>query len=158
MNLFLTIAAYIIAGGVAFADGFLVFPQETKSLSGAVKCNGKVTRTDGMPDLWGCIAPGAEVVKLFVNEAKPGRVDNVKLMWNDWTKDIGYGVHTDRAIAETWAVVVAKRYAPSQVTEVLDAFRGERNTLIESSSFRISYKYSKGPAIDERLLIVTEKQ
>ncbi|WP_186393433.1 MULTISPECIES: hypothetical protein [unclassified Pannonibacter] len=139
------------------AGGSRRFVDETNAIADLVKCpTPKVTKTQGLPDLWECILPKAEVLKIFVNATDDNSsVSNVKIMWNDWTRDIGYGVHTDREQAEAWVTALATRYAPESVQEVLNAFRGNRNTNIQGKGAQLKYTYFKGPAIDERLITVT---
>lgn len=154
----LAMSASFSVGSAGAAD-FNSFTVETKAIADTLKCpNPKVTKTAGMPDLWGCILPGAEVMKVFVNASAGGRVENVKIMWNDWTKDVGYGVHTDKAIAEAWVTALATRYAPLKIQEVLDAFRGKSDAVISGDGVSLEYTYFRGPAIDERLITVIAQQ
>ena len=97
------------------------------------------------------------MLKLFVNDTGAGEVENVKLMWNDWSKNVGYGIHVDSGSANTWATAVATRYAPEQADDILAAFQGSSDVVITNSDFTIKYSYFHGPAIDERLLTITEK-
>jgi hypothetical protein len=78
-------------------------------------------------------------------------------MWNDWSKDAGYGVHTDKAIADAWSATIATRYAPEQVEEVVSVLHGNADKTIENDNFVLAYTFSKGPAIDERLITITAK-
>ncbi len=153
----LLISAAILSAAPVLAADFSSFDAETKTVSDTIKCpRPKLTKTSGLPDLWGCIFPGAEVMKVFVNAAGSGRgVENVKIMWNDWTRDTGYGVHTDKAIAEAWVTALTTRYAPTKVQEVLTAFRGTSTTTIKGDGVTLKYTYFKGPAIDERLITIT---
>jgi hypothetical protein len=150
--------AFIFLSTPAIA-GFQSFESEADSITNLIKCRSpKITKTDGFPDLYGCIFPGAEVLKVFINAADDNTgVENIKVMWNDWTKDTGYGVHTDKEIAAAWATAIATKYAPEKVFELLEAFRGRSNTIIESSAYTLTYTYRVGPAIDERLIMITEK-
>lgn len=154
---YLVLSAAVLASTTAIAADFSSFRAETEAVSNTIQCpRPKVTKTSGMPDLWGCILPGAEVVKVFVNAADSGGgVKNVKIMWNDWTRDTGYGVHTDKAMAEAWVAALTTRYAPTQVQEVLTAFRGTSTVTIKGEGVSLKYTYFKGPAIDERLITVT---
>ncbi|THV12369.1 hypothetical protein [Rhizobium rhizophilum] len=153
---YVALTAAILASTPAIAADFSSFEAETEAVSNTIKCPlPKVTKISGMPDLWGCILPGAEVVKVFVNAADGGRVENVKIMWNDWTRDTGYGLHTDKAMAEAWVTALATRYVSTQVQEVLTAFRGTSTVTIKGEGVSLKYTYFKGPAIDERLITVT---
>lgn len=141
-------------------EGFQSFAAETAALAELIKCpdgHAKVTTTIGLPDLWGCILPGAEVLKLFVNEREDGHVEDVKIMWNDWTRDTGHGLHADRAMAEAWVTAIATRYAPEQVERLLDAFRGEAEATVDEGALTLRYTFHQGPAIAERLITITRK-
>jgi hypothetical protein len=85
-------------------------------------------------------------------------VEKVTVIWDDSTKDLSYGgVHSDQGIAEALLAALATRYAPASFAEVLDAFRGTKPKTIRSASFGLRYTYRRGPAIDERLLTITQK-
>lgn len=155
-NTFLAFIIFMICTSPAYAE-FKSFKLETEQMEQLIKCsNPKISTIAGFPDLWSCVSPGAEVVKVFIN-AKQGNkdVENIKVMWNDWTKDTGYGVHTDKHIAEMWLTAIAEKYAPQQVDEVLSAYKGTSKKTIENSRFILTYSYYSGPAIDERLFVIT---
>jgi len=140
--------------------GFSPFAAEVQKVIKATSCRtGKTMRDPGLPALWGCISGSQETVKLFINEVdgEAGRVANVKLMWNDWTRDIGYGLHADKALATKWAEAIAQTYAPDQVSEVTAAFAAKRNRVITSEHYVLTYTYDQGPAIGERLIVITER-
>ncbi|WP_273793487.1 hypothetical protein [Brucella anthropi] len=142
----------------AAALSFESFEKESVAVGDLIKCpKERMTKTPGFPDLWGCIWPGAEVVKVFINEDGSGGVKNVKVMWNDWTRDVGYGVHTDAEMARAWLAALATRYAPEAVEDVLLTFDSASNKTIESDTHRLVYTYEKGPAIDERLFTISAK-
>lgn len=146
-------AAFIANPALAFDS----FNDEISKVSHEIKCNtGKVSKESGLPDLWGCILPGAEVLKVFINEDGSGGVKNVKIMWNDWTRDTGYGVHTDREIAMAWVSAISTIYAPESVEEVMKAFSGDSDVRISGDGYSMSYTYFRGPAIDERLITITK--
>src|SRR6266545_543017 len=110
---------------------FLSLADEAKAVSALIKCPSPSLQADSdLPPLWSCLLPSKEVVKIFINGDAGKGVKNVKIMWNDWTKDIGHGRHTDQSIAEAWVATLATRYAPDQVSQLLDAFRAEKPTLI----------------------------
>ncbi|MCM2456513.1 hypothetical protein HGO37_14070 [Rhizobium sp. CG4] len=157
MKYAILISVILMSAPPAFTADFSHFDAETKAVSQAIKCpTPNVTRTPGLPDLWGCIFPGAEVMKVFINATDDGNsVENVKIMWNDWTRDTGYGVHTDKGVAEAWVMALSSRYAPTKVQEILAAFRGTSPVTIEGDGVNLTYTHFKGPAIDERLITVT---
>jgi hypothetical protein len=150
-------AAAVLAAGPVFA--FDLFDGEAAAVSDLIRCpNPKITSDVGLPDLWSCVFPGADVVKVFINEDGNGSVENVKVMWNDWTRDTGYGVHADKEMAEAWVTAIATRFAPEAVDRVLDAFRGNADASIAGDGHILVYTYSKGPAIDERLITITASE
>ncbi|EHA17006.1 hypothetical protein HAL1_03227 [Halomonas sp. HAL1] len=111
-----------------------------------------------MGALYGCIQGKAETVKWFINEIPDtGRVENIKLMWNDWFKNIGYGLHADKREAEKALEALIQMYAPQKASEVQQTFWANSNKTIESDGFVLKYTYSRGPSIDERLIVVTSK-
>lgn len=148
-----TVAVFITSPAAAFDS----FSNETKLIGDLIKCpSARISSDPGLPDLWSCILPGAEVVKVFVNSDESGGVANVKFMWNDWTRDTGYGIHTDEDIARAWLSAISTHYAPKQVEEVLEAFSSSSDITIVSERYILTYTYYKGPAIDERLFIITK--
>lgn len=150
-----TLLATSLCLDAADAAGLKSFADETQAIAETIKCGSpRVSKTKGLPDLWGCSFPGAEVVKVFVNAADDSAVSNVKIMWNDWTRDTGYGVHADKAIAEAWVTAMATRYAPEKIQEVLTAFRGKTTIVIKGDGVSLKYTYFRGPAIDERLITI----
>ena len=157
MKRVLVIAATLMASP-AMAE-FNDFQDEAAAMTDLIKCPvPKITRIDGLPDLYGCIFPGAEVMKVFINASDDNQgTRNIKIMWNDWTKDVGYGIHSDKHIAEAWTAAVATKFAPEQVQEVLQAFHGNNDATIENERYVLKYTYSVGPAIDERLIVITSK-
>lgn len=140
--------------------GFASFDAEASKLIAATGCQtGKTMRDAGFPALWGCIGGQAETVKLFINEAEgaPGKVGNFKFMWNDWTNDIGYGLHADKALADRWVKAVAEIYASGQEADILKAFASKQNKVITADEFVLTYTYDQGPSIGERLIVVTQR-
>lgn len=94
-----------------------------------------------------------QTAKFFINE-QDGKVKNIKVMWNDWTKDIGNGVHIDKAIAEFMVSTLSVLYAKSLKEELLKTFRGKIGAEFKHGYLSFSYTYNQGPAIGERLIVV----
>ena len=145
----------ITAGNTrAFED----FKTESARVSAEIACpKPKVNQGAGLDALYMCIGGHSETVKVFIN-ADDGEVGvhNLKFMWNDWTKDIGYGVHADAAIAKAWLAALATRYAPHQVAEVVDVFFSDRGATIRNDMYVLTYTYRVGPSIDERMIVITK--
>lgn len=108
--------------------------------------------------LYGCIAGKAETAKVFVNEErKSGRVLNVKLMWNDWHKDLGYGIHADKAEATLFLKALSQQLSPELSAQLLETFNQNSPRSFSSASWKVTYTYNRGPGIDERLFVFTPK-
>jgi hypothetical protein len=144
--------------------GFRSFRAETETVRNNLGCPKSVdddTVNGGSSyggDLYGCILGAMETVKWFINENSNKEVYNVKFLWNDWFKDMGFGMHSDKEEAQKALKVLIKLYAPEKPKEVESAFFGSANKTIASDRFILEYTYDRGPAIDERMIIVTEKQ
>lgn len=140
---------------------FASFTIERTKVSEYVACpKGRINQASGnMGAMYSCIGGKAETVKFFVNEMpnSSGRVKNVKLLWNDYTKNVGEGIHADAVIAKQWAGHLADMYAPTHKAQVMKAFLGNKNAVVESATHVLTYSYSKGPAADERMFVVTKK-
>jgi hypothetical protein len=151
----------LLPQAAASDQGFLDFEQEAKRITDMLDCPrpGITSAEPGLGALYGCIMGAAETAKVWVNESadRPGVVSNVKVMWNDWTRDIGYGLHADTEEAAILVETVADLYAPALKKDLLDVFFDSENQVIEDSSFRFEYMLSRGPGIDEHLLVITEK-
>lgn len=135
-----------------------LFDDEVKALAKDAGCSGmkRTAASGGFGPLAGCIEGGAETAKLFVNGASGSKeVENVKVMWNDWFKDTGYGLHPDRAEAERLLEAVVNRYVPARLDEVKRAFFGQRTLKDDHEGFGIAVTHDKGPAIEEHLLTLS---
>lgn len=140
---------------------FVSFATERTKVSSYLACTKpRMNQASGdLGALYSCIGGQAETVKIFVNEMpnSGGRVKNVKFLWNDYTKNVGEGIHADAAVAKQWAGYLAEMYAPSHKAQILKVFLGNKNTVVESATHVLTYTYSKGPAADERMFVVTKK-
>lgn len=150
---------WLIVGSLAIA-GSPNFEEETKRATSAFRCaQPKITpRNADFGALYGCITGNQETVKLFINEAEDTNgVKNIKLMWNDWTMDVGYGLHADETEAKYFAMTFAQQYAPKLVSSLMTSFFSNSNASFETDDYHIEYRYHRGPKIDERLLVATPK-
>jgi hypothetical protein len=112
----------------------------------------------GFGRLYGCITGRAQTAKYFINEV-PGtkRVENIKIMWNDWFVDIGYGLHADQTEADELVRIAAKLYAPELKDELLNMMRQNSDKTVESKGITFRYTFSSGPKINERLITISPK-
>ena len=142
-------------------NSFVSFSTERTKVSAYLACpKPKLNQASGnLGALYSCIGGKAETVKFFVNELpnSSGRVKNVKFLWNDYTKNTGEGIHADAGVARQWAGLLAEMYAPNQKPQILKAFVGNADKVIESPTHVLTYTYRRGPAIDERMYVVTKK-
>jgi hypothetical protein len=140
---------------------FVSFTTERTKVSSYLACTkSRMNQASGdLGALYSCIGGKAETVKIFISEMSNsgGRVKNVKFLWNDYTKDVGEGIHADAAIAKQWAGYLADMYAPNHKTHVLKVFLGNKSTVVESATHVLTYSYSKGPVANERMFVVTKK-
>lgn len=149
-------------GAVLPAHAYQSFDSESSKLAAAIKCpRPKISAAmDGVGRLWGCISGDAETVKVFINETAPGgsnKVRNMKFMWNDYTADVGNGVHTDQRLARSWLSVVLRLYMPNVAAKAEAHFIGSKKSIVfKEGGFTAKYTYDQGPAIGERLLVVTK--
>ena len=59
--------------------------------------------------------------------------------------------------AEPLLGIIADLYGSDAREELSRAFFGDRTSAIKAGAHRFAYRYTPGPAIDERLLVVTER-
>jgi hypothetical protein len=140
----------------------LQFDTEVSKAESTLWCRDTGTvppHIDGAGRLYGCIMGRAGTAKLFINEdgSRPGTVENVKVMWNDWRRDLGHGAHADRREALQMVSAFARWYAPSIEDELASVFQGEVARSYIVGQYRITYRLDRGPGIDERLLTLAPK-
>ena len=134
------------------------FQNEVDRASGEIQCDTKkvVPASDDWGALFSCISGANETSKFFINEdPATGKVKSVKFLWNDWFKDVGYGLHADSAVAEKMLDSVLALYPSQQSGELRSAFSATRNRNFESENATFEYTYNRGPSIDERMIVIT---
>jgi CubicO group peptidase (beta-lactamase class C family) len=153
--------ALALAGlsSVALADA-AQFQKFASDLNNVLNC--KYTKTTPPDELGGtlymCIAGKAETAKVFINkDEKTGKVQNLKIMWNDWFKDTGYGIHPDKKEATGFINLLGKRLTPAITAQMLKAFEGKAPATFSTAAWDVKYTYNRGPAIDERLFVFAPK-
>lgn len=140
---------------VALSQGFLSFSDECAKISCQTTCrNSKVISAAQM---YYCAQGKTETVNWYINGIKgTDRVQNIKLMWNDWYKDFGYGIHAEKKEAFESLEILINLYASDKSKEIKDAFCGNKNITIKTKAFMIKYTFDRGAGIDERLITITE--
>lgn len=134
------------------------FQNEVERSKAVLSCKStKITPgSSGWGALFGCIGGEAETVKFFINEEpETGRVSTTKFLWNDWFKDRGYGFHADAKAADKMIHDLIKLYPSDHDKALLKAFKGKKNLTLEGNGYRFEYTFDRGPAIDERMIMVT---
>lgn len=135
----------------------LSFEEEAKRLAAAAGCHeGSVAQPIGrFGRVYSCILGDGQTVKLFVNEAAgTGRPADVVLIWNDWTKDAGFGLHADADLAFQSLAAIGTLYAPAYKPLLLDAFTDAVDRVVEAGDYRIEFTVHRGPEIMERVVRV----
>lgn len=79
-------------------------------------------------------------------------------MWNDWTKDLGDGMHADSELAKSWLSTISKIYAQGYEGQVQSIFFSKSNCKLKTPDYSFEYRYTEGPSIDERLYIITPRK
>jgi len=156
-----TVCVSLFPKPAAGAEDFRPLREEAQRATDAIRCPApKITAASAYTGaLYGCIMGPEQTAKFWINEEtrKPGVVRNVKVMWNDWFQDIGYGVHADRQEAISMVNTLADLYVPELKTEFLKAFAGNQGKRWTSDPYAIECRYSRGSAIEERLLILKRR-
>lgn len=144
---------------IALADA-PQFQKFSSELNNVLSCKyTKITPPDELGGtLYMCIAGKAETAKVFINkDEKTGKVENLKIMWNDWFKDLGYGVHPDKNEATGFINLLSKRLTPALTAQMLKSFEGKAPATFSTDAWDVKYTYNRGPSIDERLFVFTPK-
>lgn len=134
------------------------FQAEIERVSGKIQCDTKkvVPASDGWGALFSCISGPTETSKFFINEdLATGKVKSIKFLWNDWFKDVGYGLHADKAVAAKMLASVLTLYPIQQSAELRSAFSAKKNRNFKSESATFEYTFDRGPSIDERMIVIT---
>lgn len=162
MRLFL--ASFAVSLGLmnsAHAAEIGSFTSVIEKFEAAYPCSSrKITPAmDPYGKLYGCVDGKAQTAKLFINEAiKTGMVSNIKLVWNDWFKDQGYGVDADKAEALRMLRFLTSEYVSEKAPDLIKAFEGSSSSSFDVKGLRISYRYTRGSAIDERVMVIAPAQ
>ncbi len=137
----------------------LSFKQEAARVTDALNCpDARVTPPSaGSGVLYGCIVGAAQSVSFFIEAKDTGQIENIELMWTDYTRDIGYGIHADKRQARAFVRALTRLYAPQLKDRLLTAFFSRKDESLETEQYDIAYTYDQGQAIDEHLLTLTPK-
>ena len=149
---------YLTSAIAAYSAEFGTFDEEARRFSSEVFCpTAKVTAPEGSGRVFGCVLSESATVKFAIHElGRTGRVENVKVMWNDCLVDRGRGVHVDRFEAELLVKMTARLYAPGAEAEFLAIFKSNKAQAIRKNGFLIRYTYDGGPNVAERLFTITK--
>jgi hypothetical protein len=149
--------------GLDGTSPFLPFDGEVARARVSLNCSD----TEIMPGgtgygaLYGCIKGNAQTAKLFINETPSvsNVVQDVKLMWNRWTRDTGFGVDADEQVAIEMLDDLLELYAIPNADIVKQTFRDRtlEERPFESDNFIVTVRKSEGPAINEHLLTIVAR-
>ncbi len=134
------------------------FEQQSEVATQSLKCkNPKLTLGDNLyGDLYACVQGKEETVKFFINEDVDikGRVSSVKVLWIDYTMDIGFGLHVDQLQADQMITVFANLYDSNNMESIKKVFFSNQNENLNTNDIVIEYTYHSGPAADERMMVI----
>ncbi len=138
--------------------GEISFKEEASRAASQLKCTASKTiaASDGLGAMYSCISGPAQTVKFFINEEPAtGSVKNAKFIWNDWFKDAGEGIHADKQVAIAMLDVIIGMYPSNDDDKIKQAFLASEDRTFKSDRAVLTYTYHRGPAIDERMLVIT---
>lgn len=144
------------------ASPFFSFSEEAARATAALACS-EAHITPGehsaVGPLYGCIQGAAQTAKYWINGSAidAEAVENLKVMWNRWTRNIGAGaVNADEAEARTMVSAALRLYQIDNPEQIMAWFVshevGERS--FQDDRFRVRVEKSQGPAINEHLLVI----
>lgn len=109
--------------------------------------------------LYGCIQGRAQTAKYWINARATDSaiVENVKVMWNRWTRNTGAGaIDADEPQAQLMVAAALSIYDIDHPDLILRWFLnrelGERT--FQDDRFRVTVRKSHGPSINEHLLVI----
>ena len=99
-----------------------------------------------------------EEVTLYVNQNLDNNtVKSIKLIWNDYTRDVGYGVHAGTAAAKNAATKLGRMYGLAEPEQLAILMSSEDGAELKSETHAFAYTYRQGPSIDERMILITQQ-
>lgn len=159
------VRGYLIAGLLYLSfvpvavSSELAFDNVVNELGRSLKCTHSAVSPSwsaGGGREYGCVSGAQQTAKVFVREqGNTGKVADIQVMWNDWSK--GSTVHADKKEALTMLGQVLDKYVPERKEPILSQFKKNSGKKLETDRFFIEYSFTKGPAIDERLVTITPK-
>jgi hypothetical protein len=139
-------------------DGEISFKEEADRAASQLKCGDSKTipASDGLGAMYSCISGPAQTAKFFINEEPTtGSVKNAKFVWNDWFKDTGDGIHADRKTALAMLDLILGMYPSKDADKIKKSFLADKDRTFNTDKAVLAYTYHRGPAIDERVLVIT---
>jgi hypothetical protein len=155
----LLLPCFYLASTIApYSAEFGIFDEEVRRFSSEVFCpTAKIRQPllEGSGRVFACELGGT--VQFAIHElGATGRVENIKVTWNDWLVDIGRGIHADRFEAELLVRMTARLYAPGADAELLEIFKTSKAQIIRKNGFLLKYTYDRGPNAADRMLTITK--
>jgi hypothetical protein len=149
--------AVLLAAATSISSA-LDFKSQAALATETFKCpNPKINKyAYGYGAEYKCTVGRARTVTLFINEAdgyfQPTDVASIKLLWKDWIKDNGSGLHPDQAEAQRFVTTFSKLYAPELGSKLKEAFFAKTDKTFTTPKYRISYSFDSFGGYDEHLL------
>jgi len=153
---FFILCLFLMTQGKAF-DGF---DGESEKVDIAVVCEEPRIRlpSSRWSGLYSCVSGEARNVEVTVaEELGTGRVSEVSLTWSDWRQDTGYGIRPSGRTAKAWVNAIASMYAPAHLQKLTTVFSSNQDFVLETERYVFQFTYRIGPSVDERKLIISEK-
>jgi len=151
---------YLASTIAAYSAEFGTFDEEARRFSSEVFCPTAKVRPpslEGAGRVFACDLGESGTVQFAIHElGRTGRVENIKVMWNDWLVDIGRGIHADRFEAELLMKMTARLYAPGAEAELLEIFKSSKAQTSRKNGFLFKYTYDRGPNVADRMLTITK--
>ena len=130
---------YLASTIAAYSAEFGTFDEEARRFSSEVFCPTAKVRPpslEGSGRVFACDLGESGTVQFAIHElGRTGRVENIKVMWNDWLVDIGRGIHADRFEAELLMKMTARLYAPGAEAELLEIFKSSKAQTSRKNGF-----------------------
>ena len=130
---------YMLSAIVAHGAEFGTFDEEARRFSSEAFCpTATVTPLESSGRVFGCVLGEFATVQFSIQElGRTGRVENVKVMWNDYLIDLRRGVHVARFEAKLLVKMTARLYAGLACDQ---GKVGGRNTIQSRAVYRYGHE------------------
>lgn len=152
MRIFVSLV--VLAFSVPSAWAFEGFEKESASLSSLIKCeNPTKVKRSGM--VFSCVGGENKTVKVYLSEKKK-KVKSIKLVWKEYTTDIGHGIGKDRALANEWLNLLVKQYGIDN-PELQKVFWDGEETSKKANGYLVEASTAKSSTLVQHRLVISPK-